>query len=98
MTFLLMLFNLFSFQDLRSACNHPYIKAKPNEDVVTQQDYIDVSGKMQVLHQIFERLRKDGHKTYGENEEADRDRRQDASSDLSSGNKDQREQSHDGKS
>ena len=50
-------------QDLRSACNHPYIKMKPDENLVTQQDYIDVSGKMQVLHQMFERLRKDGHKT-----------------------------------
>ena len=40
---------------------------------------------------------KDNHGTYGENEESDRYHGQDASPDLPSRNKDQCEQSHDGK-
>ena len=53
-------------QDLRSACNHPYVKGRrPNDDDpnTNPQHVIDCCGKMQVLHQMLERLGNEGHKT-----------------------------------
>lgn len=51
------------------ACNHPYVKGqgiRPPEDSPDprhKQDIIDCCGKMQVLHQMLERLGNEGHKT-----------------------------------
>ena len=64
----------YGSQDTRHACNHPYIKGtRPKEvemghldangKVVKPTHIIDCCGKMQVLHQLLERLGKEGHKT-----------------------------------
>ena len=51
-------------QDLRAACNHPYIKMRVRPDPKAfPNDIIDCCGKMQVLHQMLQRLRDGGHKT-----------------------------------
>merc|ERR1719188_2698803 len=51
-------------QDLRAACNHPYIKMRTRPDPKAfPNDIIDCCGKMQVLHQMLQRLRDGGHKT-----------------------------------
>ena len=50
------------FQDLRTACNHPYIGGTLTEDA-GQEELIDSCGKMQVLHQMLDRLCNEGHKT-----------------------------------
>ena len=58
---------LLYFQDLRHACNHPYIRGKRPDsgdpDREFSEDIIDVCGKMQVLHQMLKRLSNEGHKT-----------------------------------
>jgi len=50
-------------QDLRNACNHPYIAMKHPGLDKEEQDIIDCCGKMQVLHQMLKRLTSEGHKT-----------------------------------
>ena len=52
------------------ACNHPYVRGRrpededeDNPDPRLKQDIIDCCGKMQVLHQMLERLGNEGHKT-----------------------------------
>ena len=66
-------FQMQYMQDLRFACNHPYVKGtRPNDSDPEGKDYepdinpnhvIDCCGKMQVLHQMLDRLGKEGHKT-----------------------------------
>merc|ERR1719203_2291328 len=56
-------FQIQYMMDLRNACNHPYIAMRNPGLDKEEQDIIDCCGKMQVLHQMLERLTSEGHKT-----------------------------------